>query len=262
MGRRWCPRHAGVTSPNDLTDAGWNVLQPLTPPESLVGRPRKWSLQEILASIFSVLRGGRGLAGDGLTIFPPGKQPTTRTGCGGGKACGKRCRSNCVKVVRVREGRPETPSAGMIDSQSVITTEAGGHVVTTAVRRSMDGSVICSWIRPASSWRSKCMKRTSFLRAGAVLLLRGGAKCFSPNEAPVGGCGIHRKTGRRTGNVSRLDAGDREASLVRTAEHLGTERRTSTTCGGARGICGVETAPGRGADLCLALEIQAHGQGR
>ncbi|WP_245808236.1 hypothetical protein [Deinococcus hopiensis] len=32
-------------------------------------------------------------------------------------------------------------------------------------------------------------------------------------------------------------------SLVRPAKHLGTERRTSTTCGGARGI--------RGADVVL-----------
>ncbi|MFC4427114.1 transposase, partial [Deinococcus navajonensis] len=44
--------------PNDLTDAEWNVLQPFLPPESLVGRPRKWSLREILDSIFYVLRGG------------------------------------------------------------------------------------------------------------------------------------------------------------------------------------------------------------
>ncbi|SMB83079.1 hypothetical protein SAMN00790413_04250 [Deinococcus hopiensis KR-140] len=51
-------------------------------------------------------------------------------------------------------------------------------------------------------------------------------------------------------------------SLVRPAKHLGTERRTSTTCGGAQGFYSVETALGRGADLCLALEIQAHGQGR
>jgi Transposase DDE domain len=53
-----------------------------------VGRPRKWSLREILDSIFSVLRGGRGLAGYGLTIFPPGKRSTTLTGCGGCKAFG------------------------------------------------------------------------------------------------------------------------------------------------------------------------------
>jgi transposase len=44
--------------PNDLTDAEWNVLFPLLPQASTVGRPRKWSLREILDGIFYVLRGG------------------------------------------------------------------------------------------------------------------------------------------------------------------------------------------------------------
>ncbi|MDP9766616.1 transposase [Deinococcus enclensis] len=44
--------------PNDLTDAEWNVLRPLLPPEAPVGRPRKWSLREILDGIFYLLRGG------------------------------------------------------------------------------------------------------------------------------------------------------------------------------------------------------------
>ena len=44
--------------PNDLTDAEWNVLFPLLPQASPIGRPRKWSLREILDGIFYVLRGG------------------------------------------------------------------------------------------------------------------------------------------------------------------------------------------------------------
>ena len=44
--------------PNDLTDAEWDVLFPLLPQASSVGRPRKWSLREILDGIFYVLRGG------------------------------------------------------------------------------------------------------------------------------------------------------------------------------------------------------------
>ncbi|WP_369815013.1 transposase [Deinococcus sp. Leaf326] len=43
---------------NDLTDAEWHVLFPFFPPEASVGRPRKWSLREILDGIFYVLRGG------------------------------------------------------------------------------------------------------------------------------------------------------------------------------------------------------------
>jgi len=44
--------------PNDLTDAEWNVLQGLFPPEAPVGRPRKWTVRESLDGIFYVLRGG------------------------------------------------------------------------------------------------------------------------------------------------------------------------------------------------------------
>nr|WP_255416050.1 transposase [Deinococcus sp. RM] len=44
--------------PNDLTDAEWNVLFPLLPQASPMGRPRKWSPREILDGIFYVLRGG------------------------------------------------------------------------------------------------------------------------------------------------------------------------------------------------------------
>lgn len=44
--------------PNDLTDAEWNVLRELLPPNAPVGRPRKWSVREILDGIFYVVRGG------------------------------------------------------------------------------------------------------------------------------------------------------------------------------------------------------------
>ncbi|WP_229784868.1 transposase [Deinococcus radiotolerans] len=43
--------------PNDRTDAEWNVHFPL-PQASPLGRPRKWSLREILDGIFYVLRSG------------------------------------------------------------------------------------------------------------------------------------------------------------------------------------------------------------
>lgn len=44
--------------PSDLTDAEWAVLEPLLPPPSYVGRPRKWSLPRIIEAILYLLRGG------------------------------------------------------------------------------------------------------------------------------------------------------------------------------------------------------------
>jgi transposase len=43
---------------SDLTDAEWKILEPLMPPPAKTGRPRAWSMREVLNAIFYVLRGG------------------------------------------------------------------------------------------------------------------------------------------------------------------------------------------------------------
>ena len=43
---------------SDLTDAEWEMIAPLMPPPAKTGRPRAWSMREIINAIFYVLRAG------------------------------------------------------------------------------------------------------------------------------------------------------------------------------------------------------------
>ena len=46
------------TYSTDLTDAQWNLLEPLLPPDSQKGHPRTSDLREVVNGILYVLRGG------------------------------------------------------------------------------------------------------------------------------------------------------------------------------------------------------------
>jgi transposase len=110
---------------SDLTDEEWRLLSPLLPPPAKTGRPRHWPMREIVNAIFYVLRSGcpwRLLP----EHFPP-HQTTyrwfTRFRDGG---LWESLNHHLVMLDRERAGRAASPSAAVIDSQSVKTTEAGG----------------------------------------------------------------------------------------------------------------------------------------
>jgi transposase len=54
-------KHArkGLRYSSDMTDAEWAVLEPGFPAASRLGRPRKWSLREIVNAVFYILRSGQ-----------------------------------------------------------------------------------------------------------------------------------------------------------------------------------------------------------
>jgi putative transposase len=110
---------------SDLSDAEWAVIAPFMPPPAKTGRPREWTMREIMNAIFYVLRAGcawRMLPKD----FPP---MTTVYGW-----FLRFRREDLFKTInhylvmrdRERVGREASPSAAVIDSQSVKTAEAGG----------------------------------------------------------------------------------------------------------------------------------------
>lgn len=110
---------------SDLTDAEFALIEPLLPQSRPLGRPRKADLHEVVNALFYLLT-----TGCQWRMLPKGFPPMSTVHgyltAWRREGIWRTIHDALYQQTREAENRAASPTAGVIDSQSVKTTESGG----------------------------------------------------------------------------------------------------------------------------------------
>ena len=165
--------HPSQTYPSDLTDDEWKLLKPFIPKPKPGGRPIKHTRRMVLNAIFYVNRSGcqwSMLPKD----FPPKSTVFGYFAAWRESGLWVQLNNRLRQKVRVAESRKPSPTAAILDSQSVKGAEQGGATIGYDAGKKIGGRKRHLLVDTLGMILGVCVTSASVQdRDGAVTLLSG-----------------------------------------------------------------------------------------